>query len=115
MSTEPTTQRNRRLRKKLFVGEFTVYVFEVTLQLKEMSLDAFEQFVDEFIDVIEANHLILGGSGDGTCQFRGIVASEKRYASATEEDRQVIEGWLKKQPQCETVTVGELIDMNDVF
>ncbi|MDG4813143.1 YggL family protein [Hydrogenovibrio sp. 3SP14C1] len=115
MSIEQTSQRNRRLRKKLFVGEFTVYVFEVSLQLKEMSLDAFEQFVDEFIDVIEANHLVLGGSGDGTCQFRGIVASEKRYASATEEDRQTIKSWLEKQPQCEAVTVGALVDMNDVF
>ena len=115
MSIEQTSQRNRRLRKKLCVGEFTVYVFEVSLQLKEMSLEAFEQFVDEFIDVIEANHLILGGSGDGTCQFRGIVASEKRYASATEEDRQTIEAWLEKQPQCEAVTVGALVDMNEVF
>lgn len=115
MSIEQTTQRNRRLRKKLFVGEFTVYVFEVTLQLKEMSLESFEQFVDEFIDVIEDNHLILGGSGDGTRQFRGIVASEKRYASATEEDRKTIEAWLKKQPQCDVATVGELVDMNDVF
>lgn len=115
MATKHKTTRSKRLRKKLFMDEFTVYGFEVSAQMKSLGLDDFEKFVDDFIDMIEAQDLIVGGSGDENDGFNGVVAAAKRYGSATEENRKSVQEWLLNRAECKNVLVGELVDLNEIF
>ncbi|HCG7097391.1 TPA: YggL family protein [Vibrio parahaemolyticus] len=104
--------RSRRLRKKLFIGEFTVYGFEVTCRMTEQSNTNYNQFIDEFIDLVEDQNLIFG-AGASLGKFDCFVMSDGRYDSPTDQDRLVIENWLSNNPIISEVKVGELVDANN--
>lgn len=104
--------RSRRLRKKLFSGEFTVYGFEVTCRLTEQSETNYDQFIDEFIDLVEDQNLIFGG-GANYGQFNCFVTSDGRYDSPTDKERLVIENWLSNKSVLSEFKVGELVDANN--
>ncbi|QUJ70467.1 DUF469 family protein (plasmid) [Photobacterium sp. GJ3] len=107
-----TKNRSRRLRKKLFSGEFTVYGFAVNCRMTEHSETDYEEFIDEFIDLVESQNLIVGG-GSSQEQFDCFVVSNNRYDSPTEKERLVIERWLLSNPIFAEVNVGELVDANN--
>jgi uncharacterized protein YggL (DUF469 family) len=108
-----TKTTSRRLRKKLYLDEFAVFGFECACDLDETEA-GFDLFLDELVEVVEARGLIIGGGGSAT-EFAAFVASEQRYGSATEEDRQFVEQWLSAQPRTSMVVVGKLIDANYGF
>jgi len=108
-SQAPTGKRLRRLkprqRKKLHVGEFQQFVFEIKASLKENAGD--NALLDDLIDMIESRKLSFGGSvGKGTID--GIVSAE--FGSPTEEDRQVVLHWLTNRPEITHTVVGEFAD-----
>lgn len=97
--------RSRRLRKKLRVGEFQEFGFDVSFQLRAgLSEVETERFWDAFLlDAIEPNGLAFGGSTEGfiTAWGRGSV---------TDTHRERVRVWLGSRAEVETVTIGPLID-----
>ncbi|MFC1757207.1 50S ribosome-binding protein YggL [Planctomycetota bacterium] len=91
----------KRLRKKRRLGEFREFGFEVEFVTSEPVLD-------EFIDMIEENHLQFGGGGLES--WEGYVQGEWRK-SVTEEQREAVRQWLLNHPKIEAVKVGEFVDM----
>lgn len=104
-----TKSRSRRLRKKLHLGEFTEYGFNVNFELnKPIRDEEIEVFLDLFLDeAIEKNGLIYGGGFGVT--FDGFVILEKN-GSATEEHRQLINSWLESKKEIKKFQVGELVN-----
>lgn len=103
--------RSRRLRKKLYSGEFTVYGISVSCDLIADKVSEYEVFIDEFIDFVEARDLMIGG-GASHNEFDCLVVAQGRYNSVTESDRAAIETWFTNKPECANVEVSALIDVN---
>jgi len=99
-------KQNRRLRKKLHLGEFQQLGFEISITLKpNLGIDDLDRFLDEFIlDAIEKNELAFGGGTDG-----GFITTWKR-GSASEAHRAIVENWLRQRQEVISVTLGPLVD-----
>lgn len=99
-------QRSRRLRKKLYLGEFQQLGFEVSITLKpNLGIDELDRFLDEFVlDAIEKNELAFGGGTD--C---GFITTWKR-GSVSEAQRTIVEGWLNRRHEVVSVALGSLVD-----
>ena len=100
-----TRSRNRRLRKKLHVGEFQELGFDVRFELRAQPGDLHSSaFGDAFIiEAIEGNGLSFGG-GDN----EGFVTAVR--GSVTEIQRQAVESWLRARPEVASVLIGPLAD-----
>ncbi|WP_341520391.1 YggL family protein [Pseudomonas sp. G.S.17] len=100
------TNRSRRLRKKLCVDEFQELGFELNLDFKEdLDDEAIDAFLDAFLtEAMDANGLDYVGGDDF-----GLVCLANR-GSVTEEQRAVVEAWLKARSELTAVTVSPLID-----
>lgn len=107
-------KRSRRLRKKLYVNEYTVYGFEVTVNFTDIDEATLDTFLDTVVDFVESTNLIIGGGG-GVDVFDAFIYSKERYGSATEEDRNLIAEWFNAQAIVSSVDVGELVDANYGF
>ena len=100
----------RRLRKKFHLGEFQEFGFEIFIKFAPSMTDInFDQFYDDFIDLVEANKLLFGGGGDSKT-WEGFFSSAKKFASPTEDKRKMIKNWLENHPVVLDVRVGELRD-----
>ncbi|MDR9828270.1 50S ribosome-binding protein YggL [Vibrio sp. FNV 38] len=103
--------RSKRLRKKLYVDEFTVLGFGFSCQVDLNSELGYEAILNDFFDFLEARNLIMGG-GANQHAFDGFVIGEGRYDSATDADRTAVQQWLEQRSECSEVKVSELIDSN---
>ena len=63
MKLDKIDNKNRRLRKKLFLGEFAILGFEISCETDINDFDRYDAFVDEFIDYIDGLNLCFGGGG----------------------------------------------------
>ena len=95
-------RRNRRLRKKLRIGEFKEEGFEVNFRFKpgltnEEQLDTLMKFITE---VIESRQLLFGGGENGFVTKAG-------RGSTTEEDRSAVGSWLLSCASTEQVRVSQ--------
>ncbi len=99
----------RRLRKKLYLGEFAVLGFEFSCTLNLDTEDAFDSWLDQLIEFIESRDLCMGGSGD-TKSFSGFICSAHRYKSAVDEDREAVKNWLESSGVASNVVIGGLVD-----
>ncbi|ENY6169604.1 YggL family protein [Vibrio fluvialis] len=106
-----TTNRSKRLRKKLYVGEFQVQGFAFSCQVNTDDDTQYDVLLDSFIDFIESRNLVMGGGANHE-SFDGFVVAEGRYDSATDEDRAAVEKWLSEQAMCSQVQVEALVDIN---
>ena len=100
------TNRSRRLRKKLCVDEFAEIGFELNLSYPDdLSDEAIESFLDQFIAMIASNGLGYVGGDD-----YGFVCLGKR-GSVTAEQRATVEAWLKARSELSQVEVSPLMDV----
>jgi uncharacterized protein YggL (DUF469 family) len=99
----------RRLRKKLYLGEFAVLGFEFSCTLNLDTEDAYDSWLDQLIEFIERRDLCMGGSGD-THSFSAFICSAHRYKSVIDEDREAVKNWLESSGGASNVVIGELID-----
>ncbi|EKO3498059.1 YggL family protein [Vibrio fluvialis] len=106
-----TTNRSKRLRKKLYVGEFQVLGFAFSCKVNTDDDTQYDVLLDSFIDFIESRNLVMGGGANHE-SFDGFVVAEGRYDSATDEDRAAVEKWLSEQVMCSQVQVEALVDIN---
>jgi uncharacterized protein YggL (DUF469 family) len=100
------TNRSRRLRKKLCVDEFQELGFELNLDFKEdLDDQAIDAFLDAFLtEAMDANGLDYVGGDDF-----GLVCLAKR-GSVSEEQRAIVEAWLKGRSELTKVEVSPLMD-----
>ena len=109
MTKNTPAKRSRRLRKKLFLGEFAVLGFAATGQCAEGAGQITDKFIDDFIALIESRNLLIGGGFDKNT-FDVFICPAARYASATQEDRIAVEHWLAAQGFMQQIEVGPLVD-----
>ncbi|WP_199450346.1 YggL 50S ribosome-binding family protein [Vibrio harveyi] len=110
MKLDKIDNKNRRLRKKLFLGEFAILGFEISCETDINDFDRYDAFVDEFIDYIDGLDLCFGGGGLEL--FEGFLCSTERYGSATEEQKAQVVAWLEVRPEVSSAKAGELVDAN---
>ncbi|MEH6388119.1 YggL 50S ribosome-binding family protein [Pseudomonas profundi] len=101
-----TSQRSRRLRKKMRVDEFQELGFNFTATPKQALTDEqADALIDALIEeVISPRGLEFGGWVGG-----GFVCKAGR-GSATEEDRDAVVSWLRQRPEIETAEAEPLVD-----
>ncbi|HEY1137373.1 MAG TPA: 50S ribosome-binding protein YggL [Xanthomonadaceae bacterium] len=100
-----TSNRNRRLRKKLRVGEFRVMGFPVSVSLLDsLTVEEHNAFWDRFIlEAIERQDLQYGGLAEG-------YAMRESNVSATDDDMGHVQTWLLNQPEVTGCEIGPLSD-----
>jgi uncharacterized protein YggL (DUF469 family) len=101
--------RSKRLRKKLYVGEFSILGFEFSCNINLDSVSDYEGFFDQFADMAHNQNLFVSLEAVDD-HFEGFATSGERYDSATDEDRKIIEKTLNDSSIVSNVVVGELID-----
>ena len=99
----------KRIRKKLFLGEFQEFGFEVQFRLPpDLSDQDQEAFFDAFIaEVIEGHGLMCGG-GCGTDWDIFITLADR--GSAKEGHQKLVEDWLRNSPLVSEIKIGPLVD-----
>ena len=110
MKLDKIDNKSRRIRKKLFLGEFAILGFEISCETDISDFDRYDVFVDEFIDYIDGLGLCFGGGGLEL--FEGFLCSTERYGSATEEQKAQVLAWLEARPEVKRAQAGELVDAN---
>ena len=101
--------RSKRLRKKLYLGEFAIMGFNFSCKINLDSEADYELFFDNFADLADARNLIISVDGEKDV-FEGFVSSGDRYGSTTEEDRKAIEDMLTAEKIISEVVVGSMVD-----
>jgi len=102
----------KRLRKKLYKGEFKEIGFEIKcLFSEEMPESDFDGFIDDFIDAIESKGLVFGGGGSHKISWEGVISREKRYSCTDESDRLFISNWMNSRKEVRDYTIGRDIDL----
>ncbi|EHH1104852.1 DUF469 family protein [Vibrio parahaemolyticus] len=110
MKLDKIDNKNRRIRKKLFLGEFAILGFEISCETDINDFDRYDAFVDDFIDYIDTLGLCFGGGGLEL--FEGFLCSTERYSSATEEQKAQVVAWLEARPEVKSAKAGDLLDAN---
>ena len=103
------SNQKRRLRKKLYLGEFAVFGFELSGNLNLETEDDYDSWLDQFIEFIENRNLCMGGHGDAK-SFSAFICSTRRYRSVLDEDREAVRSWLDSSGTTSDVVVGQLVD-----
>ena len=107
MHSPSLKNKSKRLQKKLYLGDYAVYGFEVSGKIVKEA--EFDSFFDDFMAFIESRNLCFGGGYTNNC-FDGFISHIERYGSASEEGRQEIEKWLSSQGDLSNIVVGSLVD-----
>ncbi len=110
MKLERIDNKSRRIRKKLFLGEFAILGFEISCETDINDFDRYDVFVDDFVDYIDGLGLCFGGGGLEL--FEGFLCSTDRYGNATEEQKEQVLAWLEARPEVKTAKASELVDAN---
>ncbi|WP_434355746.1 YggL family protein [Parasalinivibrio latis] len=104
--------KSRRLRKKLYLGEFAVTGFELHFAVPTSDAKGYDQLLEELINQVESRNLCIGGGADSQGKVSFFVAPFASYGKATEEDRTALINWLETQSQVASVEAGPLVDAN---
>jgi hypothetical protein len=107
MSEQPT--RNRRLQKKMYLGEWAILGFEFSFKLNEASESQYELFFNSLEALVNSEELYISLHNNSEL-FEGSVTSAERYGSATEKNRDDVEALLNSQDIISEVKVGGLVD-----
>lgn len=81
----------RRLRKKLFLGEFQEYCFVAKMRVDKTQIDD-DTFIDSWIDEIEAHDMVCGGGG-GENGWEFTVGCHAKLEESREK-RERMAAWL---------------------
>ena len=107
MSEQPT--RNRRLQKKMYLGEWAILGFEFSFKLTEASDEQYEVFFNSLEELVNSEELYISLNNNSE-SFEGSATSVERYGSTTEENRAAIEACLNSHAIVSEVKVGGLVD-----
>mgnify|MGYP000853212791 CR=1 FL=1 len=105
----PYKNRSRRLRKKLHVGEFQEFGFQLMFSLKPQ-LASFEEALDRWLEFIESQGWGFGGGGVLSGLEIGGYLCQIAGGSLTEADREQAACWLASQPWVASHQIDPLSD-----
>lgn len=107
-----SVHRSKRLRKKLYLDEFAVFGFVISLKLNTDSDDMLDAFIESLADFAESRHLLVGGGGINSIEL--VVGSSLRFGSATDQDRLAIKQWIESREEADIVDIGALVDLHQL-
>lgn len=114
MSVSKTRIRrlNRRQRKKLRVGEFQEFIFQLDATFKSsMDAAAYEAFIDAFTDFADAKGLSVWGMGGSLpITQTGAWIQKSGRGSPAQTDRDALVTWLQERPDVATAVAGDFED-----
>ncbi|MEZ9527249.1 50S ribosome-binding protein YggL [Enterovibrio norvegicus] len=105
-----STYRSKRLRKKLYLDEFVVFGFVISLKLNTDNDEQLEEFIESLAYFAESRHLLVGGGGEDRIEL--VVGSSLRFGSATDHDRLAIKQWVESREEADVVDIGALVDLH---
>lgn len=103
---------NRRQRKKLRVGEFQEFIFQVAVTFKS-AMDAADHdaFIDSCIGFMDAKGLSMWGMGGRLPISETVAWIQKRgRGSPAQSDRDALVTWLLERPDVATAIAGAFED-----
>lgn len=100
-----SSNRSRRLRKKLHLDEFAVLGFGFSCKPEA----DFNSVFDSLISLMDERRLQIWAEGSED-SFEAYISSSQRYGSTTEDDRSAVKAWLDAQGSLADVKVDELTD-----
>lgn len=103
--------RNRRLRKKLYLDEFAVFGFSLSCDVNLNDEEEVFTLIDSLTDLLGGRNLCLGGGG-GVKSLNVFICSLDRYGSVSNEDRQSVIDWADSNGSVSNFVAGELVDAN---
>lgn len=109
MSAHTQGKHNLRQRKKLRLGEFQEFGFDVTAKCtKELTTSERQEFVDRLIEAVSERGLLFGGGFRE--KLEGFVVVNALRGSVTEAQRESFKTWLQSCPELTDIQVGPLKD-----
>lgn len=119
MKRDPrSSSRIRRLtprqRKKLRVGEFQEYCFDVELEFRNpIGDEPYSVFIDAFFGFLEQRGMLGGGFGgrEPIGKADGVIAMIGR-GSPTEQNRDAVVQWLRTRPE---IADARALDCKDAW
>jgi uncharacterized protein YggL (DUF469 family) len=99
----------KRIRKKLYLGEFRELGFEVGAQFRTgVDSAARDAFLERFVEAVAREGLAFGG-GTSAAGLDGFVTLDHR-GSTTEQHRERVQKLLAADEAVATPKVGPLVD-----
>ncbi|OEE60584.1 hypothetical protein A1OQ_04700 [Enterovibrio norvegicus FF-162] len=105
-------RRTKRLRKKLYMDEFAVFGFVVSLRLNTDNDQELSVFMESFAGFAESRELLVGGGGIQNIEL--VISSALRYGSATDLDIAAVKEWFSKRSEAEITDMGSLVDLHQI-
>ncbi len=103
------SKMNRRLRKKLYLGEFAITGFEFSCSIDDMDETKVNDFFSELLAFLESNNMLFSGGGTKD-NFGGYITSQQRYGSLTAADSEALKTWLSGNAGVTDVQLEDLTD-----
>ena len=103
------SKMNRRLRKKLYLGEFAILGFEFSCSIDEMDETKVNDFFSELLSFLESNNMLFSGGGTKD-NFGGYITSQLRYGSLNDADREALKTWLSSNAGVTDIHLEDLTD-----
>ncbi len=100
----------KRMRKKLFLNEYKSLGFELIIEVKKgTENDKIIDLLDDFIDFLDERDLSINAR-DNELNSAMLITSSLKYGSASNEDINACESWLKNKEIVKQIKIGNLID-----
>ena len=103
------SKMNRRIRKKLYLGEFAIMGFEFSCSIDEMDESKVNAFFSELLSFLESNDMLFSGGGTKD-NFGGYITSQQRYGSLTAADSDKLKTWLSGNAGITDIQLEDLSD-----
>ncbi len=106
---------NKRLRKKLRVGEFDIPLLPIAFEMKPFdTIEARNGFLDRFItEAIEAHDIQFGGGGTDLI-WSGFAEPTGRSLTITDEQAEAVRFWIAAQSEIARSAVGPIMRDSEV-
>jgi len=103
------SKMNRRIRKKLYLGEFAIMGFEFSCSIDDMDESKVNTFFSELLSFLESNNMLFSGGGTKD-NFGGYITSQQRYGSLTDADSATLKAWLSGNAGVTDIQLEDLSD-----
>lgn len=103
------SKMNRRLRKKLYLGEFAIIGFEFSCSIDDMDENKVNDFFSELLTFLQSNNMLFSGGGTKD-NFGGYITSQQRYGSLTDTDSEALKTWLSGYKGVADIQIEDLSD-----
>lgn len=96
----------KRLRKKLFLGEFQEYLLEVEMRVDNAQISN-DDFIDRWLDEVETNHMMCGGGGGANGTWSFVVGCHADL-EGLQRKRANLERWLQSEASIKEFTLSPI-------